>query len=162
MVNLIQVWTLVHSIFYEFSQIITFKKFHHVAPSHFPILLGLSEKCDENTNYKSDKKVALTASTWHGASPDFCGPFTAHACGNWLWFPCHLSTPPWLHLVMYMPSSGSYVPFPKYTGFTQFGKWAENIKLNAWLAICHFRGLVLTFIHTDITGHGPFSLWGVP
>lgn len=160
MVNLIQVWTLVHSIFYEFSQIITFKKFHHVAPSHFLILLGISEKCDENTNYKSDKKVAFTANTWPGASPDFWGPLTAHACGNWLWFlsikaSYHHGLSGHVHTFIWFLCAFSQI-------YWIYPVWEMSRKHNAWLAICHFSGLVLTLIHTGIMGPGPFSLWGIP
>lgn len=123
-----------------------------------------------------DKEVPLTVNTWHAVFTSwnqkttwiFEHSFTSHACDNgntycfgaWLQFPKHLKTPQWLCLVyLHIYSSGSHVPFPKYTGFIQFWKWAENIMpgLRSVISVDFCKALSTEMFQTI----GYFSLWGI-
>lgn len=98
---------------------------------------------------KFNTEVAWTDNTWYAVFAfqkhqdylDFWAPSTSHACDNcnthcfgaWLQFCQYRKTPRWLCLVyLHMSSSGSYVSFPKCTGFIQVLKWAENIMPVLW------------------------------
>lgn len=122
-----------------------------------------------------DKEVPLTVNTWHAVFASwnqkttwiFEHSFTSHACDNgntycfgaWLQLPKHLKTPQWRCLVyLHIYSSGSTCAFSQI--YWIYPVLEMGRKHNAWVAICHFSGLLQSLVHRDVSDHWLFFTLG--